>query len=214
VSPLRRASLETPMTHPGRVRRGHTASHRGISRRLFDPPLQRPEQDLDASASPDGTAVDSGEFAGRAIGRQSRRGITRPRAMARPARSRPRPPIRLTPLPTMARHHPCSIRLSRRRRCCRCVRRGCGVKPRRGRCRAVPVRGQAPAVLPRRHRDDRRGRHTIITSFFSNNRLTVNLNVFHGARLCELRLTFDEHGASICPSNQQPHQGVFIHGFC
>jgi hypothetical protein len=66
------------MTHPGRIRRGHTASHRGISRRPLDPPLQRPGQDLDASTSPDGTTVDSGEFAGRGVDRQSRRGITRP----------------------------------------------------------------------------------------------------------------------------------------
>ena len=76
--PLRRASLETPMTRPGRVRRGHPAQHRHIPHRSFDRPAQHPQPDPSASTSPDQTTIDSGGLAGRGVVRQSRRGITRP----------------------------------------------------------------------------------------------------------------------------------------
>jgi helix-turn-helix protein len=70
--------LETPMTHPGRNRRGHTAPRRSTLRRLSGPSRQGLEQDLNAATSLDHADADSGEFAGHALSRRSHHGIVRP----------------------------------------------------------------------------------------------------------------------------------------
>ena len=66
------------MTHPGRIRRRHTAQHRSNPRRRADHPGQRPEPDRIAATSPDHSPAASGESAGRFLGRRPRRGIARP----------------------------------------------------------------------------------------------------------------------------------------